>query len=135
MRWLSYLFYMASHLVVTFCYSSSLQLYNDSPYKLDAVVINTLGDVVGLETLKPGEQKYWNQDTSGILIQFNKVSVPYTVVWYCQEGKEYGIWTLATPGSRVSPQLSDGPKICKMRKPQEKLDKFEGKPNPVLLGP
>jgi hypothetical protein len=130
-RW----FFIPTLLLMTYSFASSLQLFNDSPYTLDAVIINAIGDVVGAETLQPQELKYWNMDSSGILLQFNKAYVPYTVLWYCQEGKEYGIWTIASPGSRISPQLSDGPKICKMKNVQEKIDRFEGKPNPVLVTP
>ena len=90
----------------------SLMLLNDSPYKLDVVVVNALGDVIGQVTLDTRAQVTWYATSKGYSAP-NSPTVPLTVIWYCQDGNEYGIWAQATPGSMVTAQLSSGQKMCK----------------------
>lgn len=110
-------------LFMTFCYSASLQLSNDSMFTLDAVIIDANGKVIGKTTVEPHTFIIWESDQKFDLQYANKSSVPYTVIWYChQSGKEYGLWTGASPGSRITAQLSDGPKICKIKNEKKFLE-------------
>ncbi len=96
--------------------AQSLMFLNDSPFKLDAVIINALGKVLGELTVEPQQQVTWyappTQNWSG------PPQAPYTVVWYCQDGAQYGIWPNATGGSMITAQNSIGQKICKFKKPK-----------------
>ena len=105
-------------LSATTIFGQSLMFLNDSPFKLDAVVINALGKVIGQLTVTPQQQITWyapsTQNWSG------PPQAPYTVVWYCEDGTQYGIWPNATGGSMITAQNSIGPKICKFKKPKDK---------------
>lgn len=101
---------------MAFLYPQSLQLQNDSPYKLDAVIISANGKVLGRAIVEVGDHITWTYDNFGEIEYANKPSVPFTVIWYCHKGgTEYGIWPVATPGSRINAQGSSGPRICKMK--------------------
>ena len=110
---------LASALIFqNFIHAASLMLLNDSPFKLDAIIINALGDVKGNVSLDPTQQITWYSPTEGY-VKYNSPTVPFTVVWYCKDGSEYGIWTNATSGSMVTAQNSTGQKMCKFKKPKE----------------
>ena len=115
--------------LVTFSFAESLQLENDSIFKLTAVIIDANGNVLGSTEVSPHTQITWQRDASEQLLTENKPYVPYTVIWYCPEGKEYGIWTVAHPGSRVTSQASVGAKACKLKNPKKILEEAEKKQN------
>ncbi|NBO23642.1 MAG: hypothetical protein EBU93_00150 [Chlamydiae bacterium] len=97
--------------------AQSLMLLNDSPFKLDVIVINALGDTKGNLTMAPQQQLIWKDDSP--YQRSNSPTVPYTVIWYCQDGSEYGIWINATSGSMVTAQGSSGQKMCRIKKPKK----------------
>jgi surface antigen len=105
--------------------ADSLMLYNDSPFKSDVVVINALGKVIGQVTLEAQDQVTWYGDTPSYNA-LNSPTTPYTVIWYCQDGTEYGIWVNIPPGAMATAQLSSGQKICKYKKPDKKEDEDDG---------
>ncbi|MDN3505571.1 MAG: hypothetical protein P0S95_08355 [Rhabdochlamydiaceae bacterium] len=100
---------------MTYSFAQSLQLQNDSPFLLDAIIINANGKVIGRTTVSPNTHITWTYQNFTEIEYANKTSVPYTVIWYCHNGgNEYGIWTQASPGSRINAQGSTGSKLCKM---------------------
>jgi len=96
-------------------FATSLMFLNDSPFKLDCVIINALGNTRGTLSLDPQQQITWYDQTEFYTRNMSP-TVPYTVIWYCKDGSEYGIWLLATSGSMVTAQGSSGQKICKIKK-------------------
>lgn len=101
----------------TLGFCQSVYLYNDSPFKLDAVVVDATGATRGQITMDPAQQTNLYLPTPNFQ-QPQTPTVPYTVIWYCQDQTQYGIWTNATSGSLVTAQGSTGQKICKFKKPQ-----------------
>ncbi|MCF7806366.1 MAG: hypothetical protein K9M07_02745 [Simkaniaceae bacterium] len=123
------MFYRFLIIILSFmalCHSDSLQLYNDSFFTLDAVVIDANGNVLGMTTVEANNQLYWYYNTENVFLYANRPYVPFTVIWYCHEGAtEYGIWTNATSGSLVTAQNSVGKKTCKLKDPKKLLKEAE----------
>jgi hypothetical protein len=110
---------LSSHL------SSSVFLFNDSPYELKAVVVAANGSTLGEKVLASQATGYF-EDTLG---QSDPTSmqqqaqppmstsqypiVPYTVYWYCQNGSAYATCTEISAGALASPSAGQGPKYCK----------------------
>ncbi len=102
------------------CFSvsaSSVKLLNDSPFKLDAVVINALGQTKGELTLNPQEMTTWYYPSDRFDPAGSPIT-PFTVIWYCPDGSQYGIWVNVPAGSLASAQSSSGQRMCKIKKPK-----------------
>ncbi|NDD58259.1 MAG: hypothetical protein EBZ47_03270 [Chlamydiae bacterium] len=107
---------------------ASLFLYNNSPYKLKAVVIAANGTNMGEKVMDAQETGYF-EDALG---QSNPVGqqetpsgnsdysvTPYTVIWYCMEGTLYSTCTNLGAGALGAPTYGTGPMFCQPSKPQE----------------
>lgn len=102
--------------------AGSLRLLNDSPFQLRAVILAADGSYMGESTLGPQDFTNWTDASSylGIPGQSMTPSTPYTpysVIWYCPDGGEYGINTNQATGATVTAQSSSGPRICKVPPP------------------
>lgn len=110
--------------------AGSIRLFNDSPYKLRAVVRGADGSQLGELLINPDQSSTWT-DSYG---QFgpngyvedtpNKSQTPYAVIWYCLDGNSYSICNIVSTGATVTAQTCDGDRICK---PQKKNK--QGMPN------
>ncbi len=94
-----------------FC--NSVTLFNDSAFKLKATVLSATGDNQGTFTILPQHQLTWQDSYSGGQ-SFSQT--PYTVVWYCENDKEFGIVTNVGAGAFVSANSSNGDRICPVPK-------------------
>ncbi|MCP5492305.1 MAG: hypothetical protein H7A40_04615 [Chlamydiales bacterium] len=94
-----------------FC--NSVTLFNDSAFKLQATVLSATGENQGTFTILPQHQLTWQDSYSGGQ-SFSQT--PYTVIWYCENGKEFGIVTNVGAGAFVSANSSDGYRICPIPK-------------------
>lgn len=108
-------------------FAGSLRLYNDSPYKLRAVIRGADGTYMGEMIILPEHFTTWSSDypsfgPSGSRSELNpsRSQTPYTVLWYCMDGGEYGICTNVAAGASVSAESCDGARICKPPKPPKK---------------
>lgn len=103
--------------LLNYSFGQSVMLLNDSPFKLDVLVINAIGDTKGNLSLDPNQQITWKEQKQ-FYERNQSPTVPYTVIWYCKDGNQYGIWTNVISGSLVTAQGSQGQKICKIKKPK-----------------
>jgi len=94
-------------------FSNSVTLFNDSAFKLNATVLSATGDNQGTFTILPQHQLTWQDSYSGGQA-FSQT--PYTVIWYCENGKEFGIVTNVGAGAFVSANSSFGDRICPIPK-------------------
>ena len=101
----------------TSLFAGSVTLLNDSPFKLKATILSASGENLGEATINPQHQVTWQDSYSGGQT-FSET--PYTVIWYCTNDKEYGIWTNVSTGALVSANGSEGPRICPTPKNQNK---------------
>lgn len=112
-------------------FAGSLRLYNDSPYKLRVVIRAADGTYLGEMIILPEHFMTWSSDypsfgPSGSRSELNptRSQTPYTVLWYCMDGGEYGISTNVAAGASVSAESSDGNRICKPPKSQNKKSPY-----------
>ena len=96
-----------------FLFAGSVTMLNDSPFQLKATILSAQGDNLGSVTIMPTHQITWQDSwTSGQTFS----ETPYSVIWYCMEGREYGIATNVGSGALVTATGSEGPRICPVRK-------------------
>jgi len=100
---------------------ASVFLYNDSGFRLKAVVIAANGTKMGEKMLDP-EQTGYVEDFIGQSDPVGQqqtpegnsnVSVtPYTVFWYCEKGELYSTCVQIGTGALAAPNLGQGPMSC-----------------------
>ena len=94
-------------------FAGSVTMLNDSPFQLKATILSAQGDNLGSVTVMPTHQITWQDSYSG---GQTFSDTPYSVIWYCMEGREYGIWTNVGSGALVTATGAQGPRICPVRK-------------------
>ena len=99
-------------------FANTVTLVNDSPFPLDVIIYAADGTVLGQYSLQPKMQQKWTNDYEyGTTIPNPTDSqTPYSVIWTCQEGTEYGVCTTVSPGAEVFAQGCQGPLMCKPKK-------------------
>lgn len=104
-------------------FSGAVSIFNDSPFPLHAQVLAADGRLLGAITIDPQTQKSWNDPN---LVENNTPTTPYTVIFYCLEGDEYGIVTDVAEAATVTASSTQGKKICK---PQSRKDMKKAEQN------
>ena len=94
-----------------FC--GSVTLFNDSPFRLKATILSATGENLGVVFITPQHQITWQDSFSGGQT-FSQT--PYSVIWFCEGEKEYGVVTNVATGAFVTANSSDGPRICPIPK-------------------
>lgn len=94
-------------------FAGSIRFYNDSPYKLRAVVRANDGSYLGEQIVLPHTSNIWTDQYS----QYGPANpdhtkTPYTVHWYCLNGTEYGIHTNVATGMAVTANAAQGARMC-----------------------
>jgi hypothetical protein len=131
--------FLALLLASTALFAGSVRLYNDSPYKLRAVVRAADGSYVGEMILLPQTFNTWTDSYNEWSPGPARSQTPYTIHWYCIEGGEYGICTNVSTGATVVASGCDGTRMCKPQAQQEQnagdeeesLDDQNALPNPT----
>ncbi|NGX37850.1 MAG: hypothetical protein K1000chlam2_01013 [Chlamydiae bacterium] len=108
-------------------FAGSIRLYNDSPYKLRAVIRGADGTYLGEMVILPEHFNTWSDFYSSFgpggqqyTESPNRTLTPYTVYWYCLDGDAYGIVTNVATGSAVLAESAEGLKMCKPSKKKGK---------------
>jgi hypothetical protein len=101
-------------------FANSLTLFNDSPFVLNATIMGADGSNLGQFTIQPQNAAQWSNqfEQEGTYQDPSMSQTPYTVIWYCAEGTEYGISTGQAAGSYVMAQSSQGGRYCQPKKQQ-----------------
>ena len=100
----------------TCLFAGSVTLFNDSPFKLKAVILSATGENLGEVILSPQHRIVWSDNQRSSIVGYS--DTPYSVIWYCPQGKEYGIWTNVSVGAFITASGSDGLRICPTPKSQ-----------------
>lgn len=96
--------------------ASQLILFNDSAFPLTATIISATGQQLASTDLKPQQQKKWTDNKE----QNSNISeTPYTVLFSCKNGGEFGIAYNQPAGGLASATTATGRKYCEM-KPQKR---------------
>lgn len=131
------IFFLLSNCLI----ANSIRLYNDSPYKLRAVVRAADGTYLGEMILVPQSATIWTDSYSqlGSRPPTGRSQTPYVVQWYCLDGGDYAICNNVATGATILAQSCEGGRICKPKPPlpgeeqKENLDNENAVPyNPYL---
>lgn len=97
--------------------ANSLTLFNNSPFTLTATVLAADGTNLGQFTINPQNGAQWSDqyEMEGTSANPNASQTPYTVIWYCPEGVEYGINQQQSPGAYVTAGSAQGNLSCKLQ--------------------
>lgn len=109
---------------------ASLNIYNDSPYLLYAEILTANGNSKGTFTLTPLNLTMWHGD----LGNSTWAQTPFTVIFTCKNGSEYGVQTNVQVGATISALASDGKRFCQKPKQddQNSTKKAPSKPSSDL---
>ncbi|MBI3508213.1 MAG: hypothetical protein HY069_01065 [Chlamydiia bacterium] len=96
--------------------TSSVFLYNDSPFILTAIVQASDGSYLGQVTLQPGQQRNFTTNlnpTDWESPGTPDISLtPYSVAWQCASEGYYSIVSGVSPGAFVSASEGSGLHYC-----------------------
>src|SRR5690606_6501675 len=96
-------------------FAGSVRIMNDSPYPLSAEILAADGTSQGRLALNPQQQLTWQSTSSGnsVLSQ-----TPYTVIFTCKTGKQFGVITGVQQGATVNALSASGDRYCEPVKDQ-----------------
>jgi hypothetical protein len=101
-------------------FAGSIRLYNDSPYKLRAVIRGADGTYLGEMVVLPEHFNTWSDSYPSFgpggqnyTESPNRTMTPYTVSWYCLDGDVFGFCPNVATGAAVIAESCEGPRICK----------------------
>ncbi|MBI3211233.1 MAG: hypothetical protein HYZ47_00910 [Simkania negevensis] len=109
-------FFLFFFLIGSFLYSGSISIYNDSPFVLNAAIIAADGSRLGTVTLTPQQQTTWQGGYSGTPVWSQ---TPYTVIFTCKTGKQFGVFSNVQSGATINVLSSTGDRYCEPPKEGE----------------
>ena len=93
--------------------ADSINLFNDSPYMLNAIIYDANGTVMGEFTLNTRDANEWSNNDQNFGTESMYASqTPYTVKWSCTSGMAYGSCDNVAAGSTVTAQGCGGDQEC-----------------------
>ncbi len=93
-----------------FC--NSVSLFNNTDYKLKAVIFSADDVVLDEVILDSRDASTWADDFYQFGSSQSGSRTPYTVNWYCMGGKSFGVCTDVSAGSIVLAQNCSGSNEC-----------------------
>ena len=101
-------------------FANSVNLFNDSPTALRAVICAADGSQLGEFVLNSRDATEWSDDYENAGVESSSASqVPYTVYWYCMGGAAYGTCNDVSAGAVVTAQSCQGAQECSQSSQQE----------------
>lgn len=97
----------------TSLFAGSVTVYNDSPFPLTATIISADGQTKGTVTVEPQHQSTWQEPSQGTPVWSE---TPYTVIFTCKTGKQFGVVSNIGQGSLVTAMQSSGNLYCEPEK-------------------
>lgn len=95
----------------------TVRIMNDSPFPLKAEIISADGQRKGKLSLNPQQQLTW-QDSAGSGTNVWS-QTPYTVIFTCKDGKQFGVSSGIQQGGLVTALNSSGDRYCQPEKKKE----------------
>lgn len=109
-------FLILALLSISTLFAGSVRIMNDSPFPLKAEVISSDGNSKGKMSLNPQQQVTWQDSSSGANVWSQ---TPYTVIFTCKDGKQFGVLSNVQQGATVTALTSSGIRYCQ---PEKKKD-------------
>lgn len=114
------LIYILIFLYATVSYANSIYLYNDSPYILNASILSADGVQLDSVLMQPRQRRTWYRQS---VINSNTSMTPFTVVWTCRDGTDFGVSYQINASGVATPLSSTGPRYCKPQKKKSPDDR------------
>lgn len=95
---------------MTIASANSMHLYNDSPFFLNASILGANGSQLDSVPMNPQQRKTWVRQN---VINSPTSLTPFTVVWSCRNGANFGVSYQVSPGGVATPLSSTGTRYCK----------------------
>ena len=93
--------------------ANSINLFNDTPYMLKAIIYDANENMLGEFVLNPRDATVWTDDQGEFGTEIADASqTPYSVNWFCMSGNPYGVCTDVAAGSVVTAQSCGGAQQC-----------------------
>lgn len=107
--------------------AGSIRLYNDSPYKLRAVIRGADGTYLGEMIVLPEHFNTWSSNYPSFgpggqnySPSPNRTMTPYSVYWHCMDGEGFGVSINVASGAAAIAMSSSGNKTCKPLKKKKR---------------
>lgn len=100
----------------------TVRIMNDSPFALHAEVVSADGQSKGKLFLNPQQQLTWTDSASSGTNVWSQT--PYTVIFTCKNGKQFGVSSGIQQGGLVMALSSSGDRYCQ---PDKKKDNKSSK--------
>lgn len=104
--------------VITSLFAGSVRIMNDSPFPLNVEIIAGDGSHKGKLSVKPQKQITWQDSSSGAAVWSQ---TPYTVIFTCKNGKQFGVLSGVQQGATVTALSSSGDRYCETPEKRERL--------------
>jgi hypothetical protein len=91
---------------------NSVNLFNNTDYKLKAVILAADGAVLDEVILNSRDASTWADDFYQFGYNPSSSTTPYTVEWYCMGGQPFGVCDDVSAGSVVLAQNCSGSQEC-----------------------
>ncbi|CCB90195.1 hypothetical protein [Simkania negevensis] len=108
------------------CFAASVVIYNDSIYPLKAEIYSADGSKMGAVEVQTQHQSSW-QDPSPA--NTNYPLTPYTVIFSCKSGGQYGIVSGVNSGAWVTASQAQGQRFCKQEKNNQGQNQQQQQPS------
>jgi hypothetical protein len=101
--------------------AGTVRLFNDSAYKLRAVIRGADGTYLGEMVITPQSSSYWtdsvqqfghSNESNSNLKNSARSQTPYTVIWYCMDGSDYSVSDNIGTGAFTQAQQGTGRRTC-----------------------
>jgi hypothetical protein len=93
-------------------FANSVNLFNNTDYKLKATILAADGTVLEEVVLDSRDASTWADDFYQFGYNPSSSMTPYTVQWYCMKGQPFGVCTDVAAGSIVLAQNCSGLQEC-----------------------
>lgn len=100
----------------TICFAAQVSIMNDSPFPLGVQLISATGELLGTTQLEPQATQRW---TSNYTDNYSSSMTPFTVIFTCHDGGEYGVVTNVATGAMVTASGAQGRQFCKPKKKKD----------------
>ena len=96
--------------------AASINIYNDSPFTLYGEILTADGSSKGNLLLAPLNLTMWHEELGNATWS----QTPFTIIFTCKNGTQYGVLANVQTGATVSALASDGKRYCKKDKTKDK---------------
>lgn len=116
--------------------AGSVNLVNDSPYRLRVVIRATDGTFLGEMVIPAQNTAVWTDGYRGLPGSLNSVrsQTPYQVLWYCLDGSPFSTTSLVATGTTVTANNGDGAKECRGKGKKEEEERVQPAPSVTVPG-